>query len=65
MTKQQKLVTSLINGNELTAKQITARFGLQNPTAAINHVRNRVGLNVITFESVDSKGRSKTKYTLA
>jgi len=39
MTKTEKLLEAFKNGNRLTSKQITARFGLQNPTAAITALR--------------------------
>ena len=39
MTKTEKLLTALQNGERLTTRQIRARFGLKNPTAAITHLR--------------------------
>ena len=40
MTKSEKLLNALENGAHLTTKQIAARFGLKNPSAAINDLRN-------------------------
>lgn len=40
MTKSEKLLNALETGAHLTAKQIAARFGLKNPSAAINDLRN-------------------------
>ncbi len=40
MTKTEKLLNAFENGARLTSKQIKARFGLKNPTAAIDHLRN-------------------------
>lgn len=40
MTKTEKLLNAFENGARLTSKQIAARFGLKNPTAAIDHLRN-------------------------
>ena len=39
-TKISKLVNALTSGSELTAKQITSRFGIANPTAAITGLRS-------------------------
>ena len=35
-TKQTRLIEAFQNGQELTAKQITQRFGVKNPTATIS-----------------------------
>jgi hypothetical protein len=39
MTKTEKLLDAFKNGTRLTSKQISARFGLKNPTAAITALR--------------------------
>lgn len=39
MTKTEKLLNAFKNGDHLTSKQIAARFGLKNPTAAIHELR--------------------------
>lgn len=46
MSRIQRLATALLNGEELTAKQISARFGLANPRAAIFKLRAHKGLPV-------------------
>lgn len=40
MTKTEKLLNAFKNGDHLTSKQIMARFGLKNPTAAIHDLRS-------------------------
>jgi hypothetical protein len=39
MTKTQKLLNAFMNGDQLTSKQISARFGIKNPTAAVTSLR--------------------------
>jgi len=39
MTKTEKLLNAFENGARLTSRQIAARFGLKNPTAAITALR--------------------------
>lgn len=63
-TKSQRLVEALQNGEELTAKQIKARFGIANPTATISDLRLRNGFAVYANERKDTKGRVTTKYRL-
>ena len=41
MTKQERVLEALRNGEELTAAQIKARFGVKNPTATISTIRQR------------------------
>ena len=38
-TKATKLIAALENGNELTAKQITARYGVKNVRALMSSLR--------------------------
>lgn len=39
MTKSEKLLNAFIGGAELTSRQIAARFGIKNPTAAVTSLR--------------------------
>jgi len=41
--KSQRLLAAFKNGEELTAKQIAARFGIGNPTATVSDLRLRGG----------------------
>lgn len=61
MTKIVKLKCALIAGEKLTAKQITARFGLKNPHEAVRQLRNE-GICVYANEAVLSTGKKVVKY---
>lgn len=39
MFNYEKVLDALYNGEELTVKQIKARYGVANPTAMITHLR--------------------------
>jgi predicted ArsR family transcriptional regulator len=60
-SKQSKLMTALNNGEQLTAAQIKARFGIANPTATVSALRF-AGFVVYANQHKDSKGRVSTKY---
>lgn len=62
-TKQTRVLEALQNGEQLTAKQITARFGVANPTATISDIRF-AGYAVYANKHTDTKGRVTTKYRL-
>ena len=63
VTKQTALLEALKKGEELTAKQITSRFGIANPTATISNLRF-AGYAVYANEHTDTNGRVTTKYRL-
>ena len=63
VTKQERLLEALRTGEELTAAQISARFGIANPTATVSDLRFN-GFAVYANPSVDTKGRTSTKYRL-
>jgi len=63
ITKQSRLLEALRSGEELTAKQINARFGIANPTATVSDLRF-AGFAVYANEHKDTKGRQFTKYRL-
>jgi predicted ArsR family transcriptional regulator len=62
-TKQTRVLEALQSGEQLTAKQIAARFGVANPTATISNIRF-AGYAVYANSHTDSKGRVTTKYRL-
>jgi predicted ArsR family transcriptional regulator len=62
-TKQGRLLQALKEGTQLTAKQITARFGIANPTATVSSLRYN-GHAVYANRHTDTKGRVTTKYEL-
>ena len=64
MTKGQRLVEALENGEQLTAKQITSRFGIANPTATVSDLRIRGGFAIYANRVTNSRGDTYTKYRL-
>jgi len=62
-TKQGRLLEALRNGEELTAKQIRARFGIANPTATVSDLRFS-GFAIYANSKTDTKGRTTTKYRI-
>lgn len=63
-TKTNRLIEALQNGEQLTARQITARFGIANPTATVSSIRLNRGFAVYANTTTDSRGRTTTKYRL-
>jgi predicted ArsR family transcriptional regulator len=63
LTKQASVLEALQNGEQLTAKQISARFGVKNPTATISDIRFS-GYAIYANPSKDTKGRVTTKYRI-
>jgi hypothetical protein len=63
VTKQERLLEALRKGEELTAKQINARFGIANPTATVSDLRFS-GFAIYGNQHKDTKGRISTKYRL-
>ena len=63
MTKQARVLEALQKGEELTAAQIKARFGVKNPTATVSDLRY-AGFAVYANQHTDTKGRVSTKYRL-
>ena len=62
-TKKGRLLEALRNGEQLTAAQIKARFGIANPTATVSDLRYS-GFAVYANRHTDTKGRVSTKYRL-
>ena len=56
-----RVLEVLSTGEELTAKQIQARFGVGNARATISALRMK-GVPIYANTRTDSKGRVKTKY---
>lgn len=62
-TKQDRVLTALQNGEQLTGKQLRARFGVNNPRATVSALRMK-GYPIYCNEHVDTKGRVTMKYRL-
>jgi predicted ArsR family transcriptional regulator len=63
MTKIERVLETLVNGTTLTAAQISARFGVANPTALVSSLRMK-GFPVYANPKTDNSGRTKTFYRL-
>ena len=62
-TQFEKLHTALVlNGEKLTAKQISARYNIANPHDAVYQLRME-GYSIYCNKHVDTKGRVTNKYT--
>jgi len=64
LTKQARLIKAFESGAELTAKQITQRFGFANPTATVSDLRLRSGLAIYANKRTNKLGGTYTKYRL-
>jgi len=62
-TKQGRLLEALRSGEELTASQISQRFGIKNPTATVSDLRF-AGFAVYANQRKGSNGETTTKYRL-
>jgi len=62
-TKTEKVITALEGGAELTAKQITARYGVANPRAVISSLRMQ-GYPVFLNQRTNNLGETYSKYRL-
>ena len=64
LTKQARLILAFENGAEMTANQITQRFGFANPTATVSDLRLRGGLAIYANKRTNKLGGTYTKYRL-
>ena len=63
-TQADKVATALVNGAELTAKQISARYGVKNVRAVISKLRSE-GYSIFLNKRVSSfDGETYMKYRL-
>jgi hypothetical protein len=63
VTKQTRLLEAFQSGEQLTAKQIAARFNIANPTATISNIRE-MGYSIYANRRTNSRGDTYTKYRL-
>lgn len=63
MTATDKIFTALFErGEQLTNKQMRARYGVKKPFNIIYNLRHNSGLNIEGSKVVDTKGRVSYKY---
>jgi hypothetical protein len=63
MSQTTRVLNALVDGRQLTAKQITAQFGAKNPYAVIQNIRFE-GFPVYLNNRTNSKGQTKGFYRL-
>ena len=63
MTKTDKVLTALQNGETLTAKQIAARYSVGNPHEVVRQLRFK-GFAIYCNASTNSKGQTRNFYRL-
>lgn len=64
LTQKDKLRKAFFSGREMTAKQMTAQFGIASPSKVVSSLRMEDGLPIYCNKRVDSKGRETMKYVL-
>lgn len=64
VTKTQLLLEALKSGEQLTAKEIAARYDIANPTATISDLRLRSGYAVYANRFTEGDGTVTFKYRL-
>jgi hypothetical protein len=63
ITKSSKLLDAFRKGQELTANQITHRFGIKNPRATVSDLRFQ-GFAIYANKRTNKLGDTYTKYRL-
>jgi predicted ArsR family transcriptional regulator len=63
MSQKAKVLAALKAGEQLTAKQIAARFSAKNPHEVVRQIREE-GFAVYGNKRTNSKGETKTFYRL-
>ena len=64
VSKASKVANALVNGAELTAKQISSRYGVKNVRAVISRLRSE-GLSIYLNKRVSSfDGETYMKYMI-
>lgn len=64
MNQKTKLRKAFFADQQLTAKQITARFGIASPSKVVSQLRLEDGLPIYLNKHTDTKGRVTHKYRL-
>ena len=64
ITQREKLRKAFFEGREMSARQITAQFGIASPSKVVSQLRMEDGLSIYNNRHVDTKGRVVNKYRL-
>lgn len=62
-TQTTRVLEAFMNGDNLTSKQISARFNIANPRAVVHQLREQ-GYAIYLNKHRDTKGRETMKYRL-
>lgn len=65
ISKRARVLVALTKGQKLSAKQITSRFGVANPSATISDLRRRDGQKVVVTRTTAKNGTVTSKYMLS
>ena len=65
ISKRARVLVALTKGQKLSAKQITSRFGVANPSATISDLRRRDGQKVVITHNTTKNGSVSSKYMLS
>ncbi len=63
MSKTERVLSALQEGQELTAKQIASRYGAGNPGSVVSSLRMQ-GFPIYSNTRTNSKGETKNFYRL-
>lgn len=63
MSNSDRVITALTKGEELTAKQMTARYGVKNPRALVSGLRMK-GFPIYLNKRTNGFGNTYSKYRL-
>ena len=64
MTQKQRLASALINGAELTSKQIRSQLKIASPAKVVSQLRLEDGMSIYLNVRTNSKGETTQKYRL-
>ena len=64
MSKSSRVLDALMNGEQLTVKQIRSRYGVANPTALVDSLRQSGGFAIYSNARTNSKGETRNFYRM-
>ena len=64
MSKSSRVLNALMNGEQLTVKQIRSRFGVANPTALVDSLRKSGSFAIYSNARTNSKGETRNFYRM-
>ena len=64
MSKSSRVLDALMNGEQLTVKQIRSRYGVANPTALVDSLHKSGGFAIYSNARTNSKGETRNFYRM-